>query len=212
MSLFLVIGLAVGPLAYRAAYGQVDEAVGIVLVGCANITAGLVNAADSNLSARGYKAGDSFYFAGQDRKMALSLSHGAYSKVYSYDGVGLKTGYGPIYSGEGKDRKVVALMAQGDLSLDEFQIRGHDETARLASDFNRMTRSFRDILTEVRDSSHQVASASESFGTVRSAWSDSLTSADAAMADVKRLAEDAHAVAQRTRLSSSIADEAYEPA
>ncbi|WP_172199884.1 methyl-accepting chemotaxis protein [Saccharibacillus qingshengii] len=262
VSLFLVIGLAVGLLAYRAAYGQVDEAVGIELVGCANITTGLVDAADiealasggtskladiqskidwihdhkpifkeafilspdgkilaadSNLSARGYKAGDSFYFADPDRKMALSMSHGVYSKVYSYDGVGLKTGYGPIYSGEGQDRKVVALMAinfdssiirertlsvfelplligvllltaalvaahfiirrmvspvvrlseqtrlmaQGDLSLDELQIRGRDETARLASDFNRMTRSFRDILTEVRDSSHQVASASE---------------------------------------------------
>ncbi|NGZ74858.1 methyl-accepting chemotaxis protein [Saccharibacillus alkalitolerans] len=261
VSLFLVIGLAVGLLAYRAAYGQVDEAVGIELVGCANITTGLVDpadvealaagssskleqiqdkidwihehkpifkeafilsldgkilAADSNLRERGYKAGDPFYFSDEDRQMAATMSHGVYSKVYTYDGVGLKTGYGPIYSGEGNNRKVVALMAinfdssiirertlsvfelplligallltaaliavyfiirrmvspvvrlseqtrllaRGDLTL-EMPVRGRDETAMLASDFNAMAASFRSILTEVRDSSHQVAAASE---------------------------------------------------
>jgi len=262
VSLFLVIGLAVGLLAYRAAYGQVDEAVGIELVGCANITTGLVApadiealaagdtskleeiqnkinwihdhkpifkeafilsvdgkilAADSNLRERGYKAGDSFYFTDEDRKMATTMSHGVYSKVYAYDGVGLKTGYGPIYSGEGENQKVVALMAinfdssiiqertlsvfeiplligaillaialiavyfiirrmispvvhlseqtrllaQGDLSMKAIPVRGRDEASMLASDFNIMAGSFRSILTEVRDSSYQVASASE---------------------------------------------------
>ncbi|CAM4146945.1 methyl-accepting chemotaxis protein [Saccharibacillus endophyticus] len=262
VSLFLVIGLAVGLLAYRAAYGQVDEAVGIELVGCANITTGLVApadiealaagdtskleaiqnkinwihdhkpifkeafilsvdgkilAADSNLRERGYKAGDSFYFTDEDRNMATTMSHGVYSKVYAYDGVGLKTGYGPIYSGEGENQKVVALMAinfdssiiqertlsvfeiplligailltialiavyfiirrmispvvhlseqtrllaQGDLSMKAIPVRGRDEASMLASDFNIMAGSFRSILTEVRDSSYQVASASE---------------------------------------------------
>ncbi|MEJ8306572.1 methyl-accepting chemotaxis protein [Saccharibacillus sacchari] len=262
VSLFLVIGLAVGLLAYQAAYGQVDEAVGIELVGCANITTGLVApadiealaagdtskleeiqnkidwihehkpifkeafilsvdgkilAADSNLRERGYKAGDSFYFTDEDREMATTMSHGVYSKVYTYDGIGLKTGYGPIYAGEGENQKVVALMAinfdssiiqertlsvfelplligailltvaliavyfiirrmispvvhlseqtrllaQGDLSMKTIPIRGRDEAAMLASDFNVMAGSFRTILTEVRDSSYQVASASE---------------------------------------------------
>lgn len=262
VSLFLAIGLAVGLLAYQAAYGQVDEAVGIELVGCANITTGLVApadiqaliagdsskreeiqnkidwihehkpifkeafilsadgkilAADSNLRERGYKAGDSFYFTDEDREMAITMSHGVYSKVYTYDGVGLKTGYGPIYSGESENRKVVAwmainfdssiiqertlsvfelplligailltvaliavyfiirrmispvvhlseqtrLLAQGDLSLKPIPVRGRDEAAMLTSDFNIMAGSFRTLLTEVRDSSHQVASASE---------------------------------------------------
>lgn len=262
VSLFLVIGLAVGLLAYQAAYGQVDEAVGIELVGCANITTGLVApadvealaagdtskleeiqnkidwihehkpifkeafilsmdgkilAADSNLRERGYKAGDNFHFTDEDREMATTMSHGVYSKVYAYDGVGLKTGYGPIYSGEGENQKVIALMAinfdssiiqertlsvfelplligaillaialiavyfivrrmispvvhlseqtrllaQGNLSIKAIPVRGRDEAAMLASDFNAMAGSFRNILTEVRDSSHQVASASE---------------------------------------------------
>ncbi len=262
VSLFLIVGLAVGMLAYRAAYGQVDEAVGIELVGCANITTGLVApadiqalaagdtskldeiqnkidwihehkpifkeafilsldgkilAADSNMRDRGYKAGDTFYFTDKDREMATTMSHGVYSDVYTYDGVGLKTGYGPILSGEGSNQKVVALMAinfdssiiqertlsvfelplligaalltialvavhfiirrlikpiahlseqtrllaQGDLTLETVPVRGRDEASMLSSDFNEMAGSFRSILTEVRDSSHQVASASE---------------------------------------------------
>ncbi|OWR33049.1 methyl-accepting chemotaxis protein [Saccharibacillus sp. O23] len=262
VSLFLIVGLAVGVLAYRAAYGQVDEAVGIELVGCANITTGLVApadiqalaagdttklneiqdkidwihehkpifkeafilsldgkilAADSNMRDRGYKAGDTFYFTDKDREMATTMSHGVYSDVYAYDGVGLKTGYGPILSGEGSSQKVVALMAinfdssiiqertlsvfeiplligavlltialvavhfiirrlikpivclseqtrllaQGDLTLEAVPVRGRDEASMLGSDFNEMAGSFRSILSEVRDSSHQVASASE---------------------------------------------------
>ncbi|MDO3408535.1 methyl-accepting chemotaxis protein [Saccharibacillus sp. CPCC 101409] len=259
IALFLVVGLTVGALAYRAAYGQVDEAAGIELVGCANITTGLVApedvealaagdtsklteiqgkidwitqhkpifkeafilsldgkilAADSRLSSRGYKAGDSFRFADKDREMAATMTHGTYSDVYTYDGVGLKTGYGPIYSTDGKVialmainfdssiiqertlsvfelplligalllaaallatyfiiRRMIApvvrlsertrLLAEGDLSLDALPVRGKDETARLASDFNAMSGSFRGLLSEVRDSSHQVAAASE---------------------------------------------------
>ncbi|OWA34353.1 hypothetical protein B9G55_18755 [Saccharibacillus sp. O16] len=262
VTLFLIVGVAVGVLAYQAAYGQVDEAVGIELVGCANITTGLVDptdiqalaagdtsklnaiqdkidwihehkpifkeafilsldgkilAADTPMRDRGYQAGDSFYLTDKDREMAATMTHGVYSKVYTYDGVGLKTGYGPIMSGEGSSQKVVALMAinfdssiiqertlsvfeiplligallltlalaavyfiirrlikpivslseqtrllaQGDLTQDSLLVRGRDEASMLRADFNEMAGSFRSILSEVRDSSHQVASASE---------------------------------------------------
>lgn len=36
----LLVGSSIGFFGYRAAYRQVDEAAGIELVGCANITTG----------------------------------------------------------------------------------------------------------------------------------------------------------------------------
>ncbi len=299
VSLFLIVGLAVGILAYRAAYGQVDEAVGIELVGCANITTGLVDpadiqalaagdtsklteiqnkidwihehkpifkeafilsldgkilAADSNMRSRGYKAGDSFHFTDKDREMATTMTHGVYSDVYTYDGVGLKTGYGPIMSGEGNNQKVVALMAinfdssiiqertlsvfeiplligvillaaalvavyfiirrlikpivrlseqtrllaQGDLTQEAVSVRGRDEASMLSSDFNEMAGSFRSILTEVRDSSHQVASASEQL----TASAAQTGEAGERIHDVARALEE-EASLQRTSLAES---------
>ncbi|WP_150270179.1 methyl-accepting chemotaxis protein [Paenibacillus tepidiphilus] len=166
LSVLLLVGSSIGFFGYRAAFKQVDEAAGIELVGCANITTGLIDpadiaalvagdgsnvtaiedrigwitdhkpifkeafilsldgtilAADANLKARGYKAGDKFYFAEEDKaKLAdvqhsaeahSKMQHSAYSKVYTYDNVSLKTGYGPIYQDHDPTKPIVALMA-----------------------------------------------------------------------------------------------------
>ncbi|AET60044.1 methyl-accepting chemotaxis protein [Paenibacillus terrae HPL-003] len=153
--LFLV-GSSIGYFGYRTAYHQVDEAAGIELVGCANITTGLIEpkdisalvsgdksklaaveerigwivahkpifkeafilsldgkilAADANFKQRGYEAGDSFYFTDEDKEMITTMKHSAYSKVYTYEGTSLKTGYGPIYQDHDPTKPIVALMA-----------------------------------------------------------------------------------------------------
>ncbi|AIQ21011.1 chemotaxis protein [Paenibacillus sp. FSL H7-0357] len=152
----LLVGSSIGFFGYRAAYRQVDEAAGIELVGCANITTGLVDpadisalvsgdsskvaavedriswiinhkpifkeafilsldgtvlAADKSFKERGYKAGDTFYFSDKDKEMITSMKHSAYSKVYTYQGTSLKTGYGPIYQDHDPTKPIIALMA-----------------------------------------------------------------------------------------------------
>ncbi|UQZ33950.1 methyl-accepting chemotaxis protein [Paenibacillus sp. PK3_47] len=152
----LLVGSSIGFFGYRAAFKQVDEAAGIELVGCANITTGLIDpadiaalaagdnsklaaiedrigwiighkpvfkeafilsldgkvlAADASFKARGYAAGDPFYFNEEDKDMITTMKHSAYSKVYTYDGTSLKTGYGPIYQDHDPTKPIVALMA-----------------------------------------------------------------------------------------------------
>ena len=152
----LLVGSSIGFFGYQAAYKQIDEAAGIELVGCANITTGLIDPADisalaagdtSKLSAieerigwiiahkpifkeafilsldgkvlaadqrfkdRGYKAGDTFYFSDEDKAMITEMKHSAYSKVYTYQGTSLKTGYGPIYQDHDPTKPIIALMA-----------------------------------------------------------------------------------------------------
>ncbi|AWB43606.1 methyl-accepting chemotaxis protein [Paenibacillus sp. CAA11] len=156
IGLLILVGALVGFFTYEAAYRQVDQSVGIELVGCANITTGLIDpadiellakgdtsvlskveerlnwtvdhkhlfkeafilspegkilAADKHLKARGYKAGDSFYLDPEDRKAILSMQDSVYSKVYTYDGTRLKTGYGPIHQNFDHTQKLVGLMA-----------------------------------------------------------------------------------------------------
>lgn len=152
----LVVGSSIGFFGYRAAYQQIDEAAGIELVGCANITTGLIVpadisalvagdnsklsaiedrigwiiqhkpifkeafilsldgkilAADASFKKRGYKAGDSFYFSKEDKEMITKMQHSTYSKVYTYEGTSLKTGYGPIYQDHDPTKPIIALMA-----------------------------------------------------------------------------------------------------
>lgn len=156
LGILFVAGGTIGIVSYQTSYRQVDEAAGIELVGCANITTGLMDpsdieklaqgdtsnlqsietrlnwtvdhkpifkeafimstdgtilAADKRLQARGYKAGDKFYLSSEDSAMIHSNSHSMYSKVYTFDGVSLKTGYGPIYQNNDPNQPIVALMA-----------------------------------------------------------------------------------------------------
>lgn len=264
----LLVGSSLGFFGYRAAFQQIDEAAGIELVGCANITTGLVQpediaslaagdnsrleavensinwindhkpifkeafilsldgtilAADDNMKSRGYKAGDAFYLDEQDRQRITDhqdgqhYHHSTYSKIYTYEGVSLKTGYGPIYEDHDPGKPIIALMAinfdgplvqertqeiilkpfligsvilviaiaaayllirrmvsplsklsasvnrvaQGDLSQEPIVLNGKDEIGKLSSDFNQMTASLRDIITEVNETSMQVAAASQ---------------------------------------------------
>ncbi|AIQ55260.1 methyl-accepting chemotaxis protein [Paenibacillus sp. FSL R7-0331] len=258
----LLVGSSIGFFGYRAAYKQLDEAAGIELVGCANITTGLVDpadisalaagdtsklaaiedrigwindhkpifkesfilsldgtilAADANLKERGYKAGDPFYFAEEDKDMINTMKHSAYSKVYTYQGTSLKTGYGPIYQDHDPTKPIIALMAinfdgtlvqertqdiilqpfiigasilviailaaylfirrttrpltrlsssvntvaKGDLTQETILIKSKDEIGTLARDFNEMTTSLRNLITQVNDTSMLVASSSQ---------------------------------------------------
>jgi len=258
----LLVGSSIGFFGYRTAYKQVDEAAGIELVGCANITTGLIDpsditaliagdqskleavedrigwivahkaifkeafilsldgkilAADSSFKARGYKAGDTFYFSDEEKHNITTSKHSAYSKVYTYEGTSLKTGYGPIYQDHDPSKPIVALMAinfdgpliqertrdiivqpfiigtsilviaivaayllirrmvspltklskgvnlvaQGDLTHDPISFSSKDEIGTLAQNFNYMTQSLRLLITEVNETSMQVASSSE---------------------------------------------------
>ena len=258
----LLVGSSIGFFGYRTAYKQVDEAAGIELVGCANITTGLIDpsditaliagdqskleavedrigwivahkaifkeafilsldgkilAADSSFKARGYKAGDTFYFSDEEKHKITTSKHSAYSKVYTYEGTSLKTGYGPIYQDHDPSKPIVALMAinfdgpliqertrdiivqpfiigtsilviaivaayllirrmvsqltklskgvnlvaQGDLTHDPISFSSKDEIGTLAQNFNYMTQSLRLLITEVNETSMQVASSSE---------------------------------------------------
>lgn len=156
IAVLLLVGSAVGVIGYKVAYDQVDEAVGIELVGCANITTGLVDpadidklakgdpavlakveeqlnwiadhkpifkeayllsldgkllAVDKRMKERGYKAGDAFYLDLKDKSMIRDMKHSLYSKVYTYNGQALKTGYGPIYQGHDSNKEILALMS-----------------------------------------------------------------------------------------------------
>lgn len=258
----LLVGSSIGFFGYRAAYHQVDEAAGIELVGCANITTGLIDpaditalvngdsskvpaieerigwivahkpifkeafilsldgkilAADASLKKRGYKAGDDFYFTEEDKAMITTMKHSAYSKVYTYQGTSLKTGYGPIYQDHDPTKPIIALMAinfdgpliqertldiivqpfiiggsilivailaaylmirrmvspltklsasvntiaRGDLTHEPLLFNSKDEIGTLARDFNDMTLSLRDIITQVNDTSMLVSSSSQ---------------------------------------------------
>lgn len=258
----LLVGSSIGFFGYRTAYKQVDEAAGIELVGCANITTGLIDpsditaliagdqskleavedrigwivahkaifkeafilsldgkilAADSSFKARGYKAGEPFYFSDEEKQTITTSKHSAYSKVYTYEGTSLKTGYGPIYQDHDPSKPIIALMAinfdgpliqertrdiivqpfiigtsilviaivaayllirrmvspltklskgvnlvaQGDLTHDPISFNSKDEIGTLARNFNYMTQSLRLLITEVNETSMQVASSSE---------------------------------------------------
>lgn len=258
----LLVGSSIGFFGYRTAYKQVDEAAGIELVGCANITISLIDpadisallagdqskleavedrigwivahkaifkeafilsldgkvlAADSSFQARGYKAGDTFYFPAEVKQHITESKHSSYSKVYTYEGTSLKTGYGPIYQDHDPSKPIVALMAinfdgsiiqertqdiivqpfiigasilviaivaayllirrmispltklskgvnlvaQGDLTHNPILFNSKDEIGTLARDFNDMTQSLRLLITEVNETSMQVASSSE---------------------------------------------------
>lgn len=156
IGLLMLVGTVIGVFSYATAYRQVEEAVGIELVGCANITTGLVSpgdiqallqgdaaglaaleerlnwtvdhkslfkevfilstdgviiAADQNLKARGYTAGDSFFFDPEAKEMITSHKHSMYSSVYTFDDTSLMTGYGPIYEDHDPNKEIVALMA-----------------------------------------------------------------------------------------------------
>ena len=52
-------------------------------------------------------------------------------------------------------------VANGDLSVEEMQIKGKDEIAELSSDFNKLVANFKDILSDVSFSTEQLASTSE---------------------------------------------------
>ncbi|WP_410771737.1 methyl-accepting chemotaxis protein [Fontibacillus sp. BL9] len=262
IGVLLLVSAIIGVFSYQTAYRQVEEAVGVETVGCANITTGLVDpeaierlaqgdasdlgaleerlnwtvnhkslfkevfilsldgkilAADQNIKKRGYKAGDEFYFAEKDRDMIMHMKHSVYTKVYTYDGVGLLTGYGPIYKDHDPTKEIVALMAinfdasiiqervwdiialpfiiggivfllaivavylfihrmvgpierlsrqvnlvaQGDLTVQPLTISSKDEVGTLARDFGNMTISLRQLITEVNETSMQVASSSQ---------------------------------------------------
>ncbi|WP_028591780.1 methyl-accepting chemotaxis protein [Paenibacillus massiliensis] len=155
IALLLVMGMMLGIFSYQTAYEQVKTSAGVELVGCANITTGLVNpsdveqllqgnnaglasmeqrlnwtvehkslfkevfllsldgkilAADQNVKARGYQSGDTFYFDPVAQQMIKEQKHSMYSDVFTYDGVELMSGYGPIYKNNDSNQDIIAVM------------------------------------------------------------------------------------------------------
>lgn len=155
IALLLVMGMILGIFSYQTAYEQVKTSAGVELVGCANITTGLVNpsdveqllqgnnaglasmeqrlnwtvehkslfkevfllsldgkilAADQNVKARGYQSGDNFYFDPVAQQMIKEQKHSMYSDVFTYDGVELMSGYGPIYKNNDSSQDIIAVM------------------------------------------------------------------------------------------------------
>lgn len=55
-ALLMMIGMTIGIFGYRMAYRQVEQSVGVELVGCANITTGLIDPADIEALLRGNAA------------------------------------------------------------------------------------------------------------------------------------------------------------
>lgn len=153
--LLIMVGTTIGLLSYKVAYNEVEKAAGIELIGCANITTGLVDpadidklvngdstklskieeqvswtvdhkdifkeaflmsmdgkllAVDKRMKAAGYKAGDSYYFAQEDKNMIQSMKHPEFSKVYTYKSETLKTGYAPIFKDNDPNKGIIALM------------------------------------------------------------------------------------------------------
>lgn len=71
---------------------------------------GTILAADQNLKSRGYQAGDAFYFNEADREAIQSTKHSVYTKIYSFEGADLLSGYGPIYQDHDHTKEIVGLM------------------------------------------------------------------------------------------------------
>ncbi|GGG02410.1 methyl-accepting chemotaxis protein [Paenibacillus aceti] len=71
---------------------------------------GNILATDQHLKQRGYAAGDAFYFSPADRDMIQEMKHSVYTKVYTYDGEKLLTGYGPIFEDNDPGKAIVGLM------------------------------------------------------------------------------------------------------
>ncbi|WP_379130131.1 methyl-accepting chemotaxis protein [Paenibacillus sp. sgz500958] len=317
LSVLLLVGSSIGFFGYRTAHNQVDEAAGIELVGCANITTGLVNpaditalaagdtsklaeiekqigwikehkpifkeafilsldgkilAADKSFQERGYKAGDTFYFNEEDKNMINTMKHSTYSKIYTYKGTSLKTGYGPIYQDHDPSKPIIALMAinfdgpliqertmdiiiqpfiigssiliiaiiiayllirrmvsplskltdsvnlvaQGDLTHDPILFNSKDEIGTLARDFNDMTKSLRNLITEVNDTSIQVASSSQELSASAQETNRAgehsvnitIELADGSQTQLRNLEGSYQAVQSMSRFISEIADNA----
>lgn len=84
---------------------------------------GNILAADQHLKQRGYAAGDAFYFSPADRDMIQEMKHSVYTKVYTYDGEKLLTGYGPIFEDNDPGKAIVGLMT---INFDAYII--HERT------------------------------------------------------------------------------------
>lgn len=149
--------------------------------------------------------------------MILQMKHSVYTKVYSYDGVKLLSGYGPIYKNHDPNQEIVGLMvinfdasiigertrdilllpfligggvllaavifvyffihrmirpletlsrhveqvANGDLTVQTHLLSSQDEIGKLTRNFAMMVGSLRQLITEVNDTSMQVASSSQ---------------------------------------------------
>ncbi len=57
--------------------------------------------------------------------------------------------------------KIVDIIAQGDLTVEEIHIRNRDEVGNLASSFNKMLNNLRDVVTKVVSSSEEVAASAQ---------------------------------------------------
>ncbi|WP_216831311.1 methyl-accepting chemotaxis protein [Alkalihalobacterium elongatum] len=72
---------------------------------------GKVLAADVNLQAQGFQAGDMFYLDEKALQMMQSMGHPHYSDIYEFGGMKRLTGYAPIFKDHDPSKEMIAISA-----------------------------------------------------------------------------------------------------
>lgn len=72
---------------------------------------GTILAADDNMKAQGFKAGDQFFIDPDLVKMIQETKHPHYSKIYDFGGMKRITGYAPIFKDHDPNKEIIALNA-----------------------------------------------------------------------------------------------------
>lgn len=72
---------------------------------------GKLLAADNNLKAQGFKAGDTFYIDRKAIEELVSMRHATYSSIYHYGDSDRMTGYAPIFEDHDPTKEIVAVNA-----------------------------------------------------------------------------------------------------
>lgn len=72
---------------------------------------GILLAVDENLSAQGFKAGDTFYLDQEAINMLIEMRHPTYSEVYEFGGMKRLTGYAPIFKDHDPNQEILAISA-----------------------------------------------------------------------------------------------------
>jgi len=72
---------------------------------------GKILAADNQLKAQGFKAGDTFYIDAKAIEELVAMRHATYSGIYRYGGSDRLTGYAPIFKDHDPTQEIVAINA-----------------------------------------------------------------------------------------------------
>ncbi|MBU8908325.1 methyl-accepting chemotaxis protein [Desertibacillus haloalkaliphilus] len=72
---------------------------------------GTILAADENLQAQGFQAGDTFYLDEEALQIMIEMKHPHYSDIYEFGGMERLTGYAPIFKDHDPNKEMIAISA-----------------------------------------------------------------------------------------------------